>query len=125
MIHHVSVGSNDIDRARVFYNAVFEVLGWRLMDDRGNSLDYGTAILQFSVETPTDGRAATPGNGTHIAFATESRTMVDRFYEAALAHGGADAGAPGLRPKYNMNYYGAFVRDPDGNKIEAVTFSAD
>ena len=51
--------------------------------------------------------------------------MVDRFYEAALAHGGADAGAPGLRPKYNRNYYGAFVRDPDGNKIEAVTFSAD
>jgi len=78
-----------------------------------------------SLEKPTDGRPASVGNGVHIAFAAGTRAQVDEFYRVALANGGTDAGAPGLRPEYDANYYGAFVRDPDGNKIEAVTFSAD
>jgi predicted lactoylglutathione lyase len=72
---------------------------------------------------PVEGQPASVGNGVHIAFAAETRTMVDEFYRAALANGGSDAGPPGLRPEYDASYYGAFVRDPDGNKIEAVTFS--
>lgn len=125
MIHHVSIGSNDIDRARVFYGAVMEVIGLRLLADRQTSLDYGSGAIEFSVETPSNGEIATTGNGVHVAFAAEDRAMVDRFHAAGLAHGGDDAGAPGVRAKYDPNYYGAFLFDPDGNKIEAVTFSAE
>ena len=67
---------------------------------------------------------AAPGNGVHIAFQTPDRQTVRRFYESAIANGGIDEGAPGIRENYNANYYGAFVRDLDGNKIEAVTFTA-
>ncbi|KKC24793.1 VOC family protein [Sphingomonas sp. SRS2] len=125
MIHHVSVGSNDIGQARAFYGPVLEVLGMRLLADHNSSLDYGSGTVEFSVETPSDGAAAAPGNGVHIAFAAEDRAMVDRFHAIGLASGGADAGSPGIRAKYDRNYYGAFLRDPDGNKIEAVTFSAE
>lgn len=71
----------------------------------------------------TDARLS-PGNGVHIAFKVKDRKMVRRFHKAALAHGGTDAGAPGLRPEYDANYYGAFVCDPDGNKLEAVTLTS-
>ncbi|MGX1787021.1 VOC family protein [Bosea sp. NPDC055332] len=124
MIHHLSVGSNDIAQARAFYDAVLPVLGMRLLGSSIGAADYGTASFFFSVETPVDGKPATPGNGVHIAFAAGRRAMVDQFYEVALANGGRDAGPPGLRPEYDANYYGAFVLDPDGNKIEAVTFSS-
>ena len=121
MIHHLSVGTNDLARARTFYDAVFSVLGMRLLNGSAGSADYGTASFLFSVETHVDGKPATPGNGVHVAFAAGRRAMVDQFYETALAHGGRDAGAPGLRPQYDGHYYAAFVFDPDGNKIEAVT----
>ena len=77
--------------------------------------------MSYSLETPVDGRPATAGNGVHIAFDVEDQETVDRFYREALRLGGKDAGAPGLRPQYGPTYYGAFVFDPDGNKIEAVT----
>ena len=125
MIHHLSVGSNDMGRAKAFYDPVLATIGWRLIADRGESLDYGTGTVQFSVETPTNGQPSSPGNGVHVAFAAESRSAVDRFHGAALAHGGTDAGSPGIRPRYDPHYYGAFALDPDGNKIEAVTFSAE
>lgn len=125
VIHHVSVGANDIRRSRIFYDPVLAVVGLRLLADCGSSLDYGVGAILFSVETPTDGQPAASGNGIHIAFAADNRAMVDRFHAAGLAHGGSDAGAPGLRTQYDAHYYGAFLRDPDGNKIEAVTYSAD
>jgi len=124
MIHHLSLGTNDAARARRFYDPVMAVLGLKLLADKDGSLDYGVNRFLFSLEKPTDGRPATPGNGVHIAFEAADRSMVEAFYDAALAHGGRDAGPPGLRPEYDPNYYGAFVLDPDGNKIEAVTFSA-
>ena len=65
-----------------------------------------------------------PGNGVHIAFTAQDPAMVDEFYRVALDHGGKHDGAPSLRPEYNPHYYGAFIRDPDGNKIEAVTHVA-
>ena len=68
-----------------------------------------------------NGKPASAGNGVHIAFDAGGRRKVDEFHRVALLHGGSDAGAPGLRPEYDPNYYGAFVLDPDGNKIEAVT----
>lgn len=123
MIHHVSVGTNDAPRARKFYDAVLPIIGLLPMKVQ-DGLGYGSGHFHFSVETPIDGNPATVGNGSHLAFAAEDRAMVDDFYAAALAHGGTSDGPPGLRPEYDANYYGAFVRDPDGNKIEAVTYSA-
>lgn len=124
MIHHLSLGTNDVDRARAFYDPVLRILGMRLIAHDDRSLDYGTSRLFFSLETPADGGAATPGRGVHVCFDAEDRSMVDRFHATGLAHGGTDAGAPGLRPRYDRNYYGAFLFDPDGNKIEAVTYAA-
>ena len=124
MIDHISVGTNDLARARAFYDAVLVELGIRLLGSSGSSADYGVSGILFSVETPVDGNRASSGNGTHIAFAAGSREIVDRFHRAALANGGTDGGAPGLRPNYDAHYYGAFAFDPDGNKIEAVTRSS-
>lgn len=121
MIHHVSFGTNDAQKAKKFYVPVMAIAGLKLMNERDGSLDFGSGTLLFSLEKPKDGRAATPGNGAHIAFALEHRTDVDEFHRVGLANGGTDAGAPGLRPEYDANYYGAFLFDPDGNKIEAVT----
>lgn len=122
MIHHVSFGTNDAERARTFYDPVLKVLGIRRMDMRDGAIDYGVGQLLFSLEKPSNGEPATVGNGAHVAFAAEDRVMVDLFYKTALENGGRDAGPPGLRPQYDANYYGAFVFDPDGNKVEAVTF---
>jgi len=125
MLHHVSVGTNNIAEARAFYDPVMNVLGLRVLSADDESVDYGTSDIFFSVETPVDRRKASSGNGVHIAFKAMTRTMVDKFYAVALANGGKDAGAPGLRPEYDAHYYGAFVCDPDGNKIEALTLTAD
>ena len=124
MLSHVSLGTNDADRAARFYDPVLAVLGIGKGKRRGGSVDYSAATIGFSLEKPTDGRPASVGNGVHVCFAAETRAMVDEFYRTALANGGTDAGPPGLRPEYDANYYGAFVRDPDGNKIEAVCFMA-
>ena len=124
MLSHVSLGTNDAARAAAFYDPVLAVLGIRRLGERDGSLDYGTSTMFFSLEKPTDGRQASVGNGVHIAFMADGRAMVDEFYRAALANGGSDAGPPGLRPEYDAHYYGAFVRDPDGNKLEAVSFAA-
>ena len=124
MIHHVSVGANDIQRSKRFYDAVLPIVGIMPMAEDEGGLGYGSGTFHFGVQVPIDRRPATVGNGSHIAFAAEDRAMVDRFYAAALKHGGRDDGPPGLRPNYDLNYYGAFVRDPDGHKIEAVTYSA-
>ena len=125
MIHHVSVGTNDLRRSKRFYDAVLPIVGIVPMAEDEDGLGYGSGTFLFSVQVPIDGKPATLGNGSHIAFAAEDRSMVDRFYAAALDHGGTDNGPPGLRPNYDANYYGAFVRDPDGHNIEAVTFSAE
>jgi catechol 2,3-dioxygenase-like lactoylglutathione lyase family enzyme len=121
MIDHVSLGTNDIARAKAFYDPVLAVLDIKLQAQEERELLYGAGQFIISIVVPLDGKPATPGNGTHIAFAAKDRAMVDRFYQVAMANGGTEDGAPGLRPDYDAHYYGAFVRDPDGNKIEALT----
>ncbi len=123
MLHHVSLGTADLDRARAFYDPVMNALGLRRTLDVPEAVGYGAGITVFSLNLPSDGKAATSGNGTHIAFEVEARSAVDAFFEIALANGGTSDGQPGLRPEYDPNYYAAFVRDPDGNKIEALTFA--
>jgi catechol 2,3-dioxygenase-like lactoylglutathione lyase family enzyme len=125
MIHHVSFGTRDAARAKAFYDPVLAILGWRCIKANDRAVDYGVSEIMFSLETPVDGGEATAGNGAHVAFAARDRATVDRFHRIALQQGGTDAGAPGLRPEYDAHYYGAFVRDPDGNKIEAMTFAAE
>lgn len=124
MIHHVSLGTSDLPRARAFYDPLMELLGLRITFENSRSFGYGTGETLFSLETPVDGAPATPGNGVHIAFQASDRAMVQAFHQTALARGGTDDGAPGPRPEYDDNYYAAFVRDPEGNKLEALTFSA-
>ena len=121
MIHHVSVGTSDPARAKRFYDAVLPVVGIVPLSDDALGLGYASGTFHFSVQVPIDGQPATVGNGSHVAFAVEDRGMVERFHAAALANGGSDDGAPGLRPVYDRHYYAAFVRDPDGHKLEAVT----
>jgi len=124
MIHHVSVGTNDIARSRRFYDAVLPIVGITFLAADEGGLGYGSGTFHFSVQVPIDGAPASVGNGSHVAFAVEDCGMVDHFHATPLANGGSDDGAPGLRPTYDAHYYGAFVRDPDGNKIEAVTYSS-
>lgn len=124
MLHHISLGTSDLDRARSFYDPVMNVLGLRRTLDVEEAVGYGAGITVFSLNIPADGRQANVGNGVHVAFEVESRAAVDAFYRAALASGGTSNGLPGLRPEYDANYYAAFVCDPDGNKIETLTFAA-
>lgn len=124
MIHHVSVGTNDVRRARAFYDPLMALVGLRVLKFSERSVHYGASDIIFSLETPVDGRPASPGNGVHIAFQAPDRETVRRFHSVAVANGGSDEGGPGIRDDYNANYYGAFVRDLDGNKIEAVTYTA-
>ncbi|MDB5604045.1 MAG: glo1 [Bradyrhizobium sp.] len=124
MIHHVSIGTNDLTRAKAFYDPLMSLVGFRLLKLSDKAAHYGASDIVFSLETPVDGLRATAGNGVHIAFQAPDRETVRRFHETAVANGGTDEGGPGIRENYNANYYGAFVRDLDGNKIEAVTYTA-
>ncbi|WP_242116761.1 VOC family protein [Sphingomonas lacusdianchii] len=124
MLHHVSLGTSDLDRARQFYDPVMAALGLRRTLDVAAAVGYGAGITVFSLNLPANGQPARAGNGAHVAFEVEHRSAVDRFFAVALAQGGSGDGPPGLRPEYDAHYYAAFVRDPDGNKIEALTFAA-
>lgn len=121
MYSHVTLGTNDFEKAEKFYDAVMGALGHPVMFKASGVLSYGTPTGEkLFILKPFDQKEARPGNGVHAAFKVESRATVDAFHAAALANGGSDEGPPGLRPHYHPNYYGAYVRDPDGNKIQAV-----
>jgi catechol 2,3-dioxygenase-like lactoylglutathione lyase family enzyme len=126
MIHYVTVGTNDLKRAGTFYDAALKTVGMirKLTNER--ELGYGLAAPDssmrerfFYVVKPYLEYPATWGNGTLVAFKASSRKVVDAFHAAAVANGGTDDGAPGLRP-YHANFYSCYVRDPDGNKLSAV-----
>lgn len=122
MLSHVTVGTNAFEPAFAFYEALFAELGHRLrFCDRGKpwaawQQQAGGRPL-FILSAPFDGKAAGVGNGQMVALLAGDRASVDRCHAAALAHGGSSEGPPGLRPHYHPNYYGAYFRDPDGNKL--------
>lgn len=124
-IDHVSVGVSNMTRAKAFYDAALAPLGMAPVmpvEIGGNLVGVGygkPGKPSFWIQFPINGQAASMGNGVHIAFRAENRAAVDAFYLAAMEHGGIEDGRPGLRSEYHPDYYGAFVRDPDGNKIEA------
>ena len=124
MLDHVSIGARDLRRLRAFYVSVLAKVGMRVVDEEtGRFVDFGEVEgrgPEFSLEIPVDGRPATAGNGVHVAFLASDPGVVDAFHATALALGGRSDGPPGPRPQYGPDYYSAFVRNPEGNKIEAV-----
>ncbi|MEZ2127936.1 MULTISPECIES: VOC family protein [unclassified Sinorhizobium] len=134
MLHHVSFGVSDIKRSAAFYDAALAPLGyirvWEDLnpddpDDPDQAIGYGLPGGGDKFAIKLSGEACrSPGPGFHLAFASPNRQAVAFFHEAALAQGGLDNGAPGLRSHYGPNYFAAFVVDPDGHHIEAVCNSA-
>ena len=121
MLHHVSIGVADLTRAAAFYDMVLGALGYRrVMEVLPHAFGYGTTMPDFWIGMPSNQAPATVGNGVHICFKASSREEVHAFHHFALQGGGTDEGAAGPRPDYGPDYYAAFVRDPDGNKLEAV-----
>jgi catechol 2,3-dioxygenase-like lactoylglutathione lyase family enzyme len=121
MLHHVSIGVADVARAAQFYDRVLQELGYkRVFEVLPYGIGYGDKQPSFWVQLPHNQEPAAVGNGAHVAFNATSEQMIRAFHRAALDAGGSDDGAPGPRPDYGPDYFGAFVRDLDGNKIEAV-----
>ena len=122
MIDHVSVGVASLETSRRFYDAALRPLGVVRTVDSAVESDYGWAPGSLGVEfTVTSYPGGTsPSLGSHICFRAPDRRAVEAFHGAALAAGGRDDGAPGLRPQHHANYFAAFVLDPDGHRIEAV-----
>lgn len=122
MIDHVSIAVRDLQRASAFYEAVLGVLGYTKLETRPATIAFGKKYSEFWLNHRPNMTAMSQDTGTHIALRAANPNMVDAFHAAALAQGGASDGAPGLRPQHGDGYYAAFIRDPDGNRIEAVTF---
>jgi catechol 2,3-dioxygenase-like lactoylglutathione lyase family enzyme len=122
MLDHIGLPVADFARSRAFYTQALAPLGYRVLKEMALS-DDGDGYAGFGADRPHFwiGTGTPLQSRLHIAFAAKSRAEVKAFYEAAIAAGGIDNGAPGLRPHYHENYYGAFVLDPDGHNIEAVT----
>ncbi len=120
MLDHTGVSVTDIGKAKAFYGAALAPLGYTILMEWEQFAGLGVAPKpDFWI-----GQGAPNEPRVHVAFRAETRATVDAFYQAALAAGGRDNGAPGLRPHYHANYYGAFGLDPDGHNIEAVCHAA-
>jgi catechol 2,3-dioxygenase-like lactoylglutathione lyase family enzyme len=125
MIDHVSVPVRDLAAATRFYEAVLGTLGFAKLEPREATVGFGTKYPEFWINL-RGGREAAPGDsGAHVCFRARSAELVDAFHAAALAAGGSSDGAPGLRSQHGEGYYAAFIRDADGNRLEAVTFVAN
>lgn len=131
MFTYICLGTNDLERSKRFFDAAMATLGWKRCETGDPSWDLmaagwgryendGADQLALWVNKPFNGEAATAGNGTMIALGATSWKQVQDFHAAALAQGGTCEGAPGLRPQYNRDFYAAYVRDPDGNKLAVV-----
>ena len=129
-LSHICLGTNDPPRTERFYDALLATLGHSrcaALEDTQSQAWRGWIVyrgagsdeLTLWLCRPFDGQAATAGNGTMVAFRARSPGEVQRFHAAALAHGGTSEGAPGPRPQYGADFYVAYVRDPDGNKLAA------
>jgi catechol 2,3-dioxygenase-like lactoylglutathione lyase family enzyme len=123
MIDHVSVAVRDLGKARAFYSAVLAPLGYvKLREWPDAAVGFGKKHPEFWLNQRSAMDEVAPDSGVHICLRAPDTAAVGAFHAAALAAGGMSDGAPGLRPEYYATYYAAFIRDPDGNRIEAVTF---
>jgi catechol 2,3-dioxygenase-like lactoylglutathione lyase family enzyme len=124
---HIQLGARDLPRMVMFYDAVLSSLGLVRMPDAADSGPAGAGWHpagapwpQFYVQIPFNGLPATWGNGTQVSFAADSPEQVNHAWDIAIQMGAMDEGAPGLRPQYGKHYYGAYCRDPEGNKLYFV-----
>jgi len=125
MFSHITLGTNDWGAVKPFWSAVTATLDLPVFMQTDAGIAYGEMIgPKLFIGPAYDQKPATHGNGTHVAFLAKNRAAVDAFYKAAMDNGGTDEGAPGLRPHYHPHYYGAYVRDPDGNKLQACCHSS-
>jgi len=127
IMSHVSLGTNDFERAIAFYDKVMPTIGAaRVFQPDGiEAIAYGRAFPEFWVQTPENEKAADVANGVHFAFLAPSKQAVRDFWETALNAGATPEGEPGPRPHYGEPYYGCFVRDLDGHKIEAMFWDGE
>jgi catechol 2,3-dioxygenase-like lactoylglutathione lyase family enzyme len=124
MLDHVSIAVSDLSRSTRFYEAVLGVIGYTALDVRGSTVGFGKTYSEFWLNARPEMPPLPEHPGAHVCLRARSTDEVDAFHAAALANGGQSDGAPGLRPHDGKHgYYAAFVRDPDGNRVEAVTFT--
>jgi catechol 2,3-dioxygenase-like lactoylglutathione lyase family enzyme len=125
MIDHISIGVSDLERSARFYELTLAPLGLVRLVTRPATVGFGKNYPEFWINLRAGMPPVMPESGCHICLRARSTGDVDAFHRAALGAGGQSDGAPGLRPHDRVRYYAAFIRDPDGNRIEAVTFPAD
>ena len=123
MIDHVSIAVRDLAARGRFYEAVLAAIGYSKLVVRPTTIGFGKKYPDFWLNERRTMTPADPDSGTHFCLRASSVEQVQAFHAAAIAGGGTSDGSPGPRPEYTAGYYAAFVRDPEGNKIEAVTFT--
>lgn len=124
MIDHISIGVRDLPRSVRFYAAALAPLGFTMLVDTPARAAFGTKYPELWLNARSAMRPVETDTGAHLCLRARTREAIDAFYGAALADGGSDDGAPGLRAATQVTYYAAFVRDPDGNRIEVMTVPA-
>jgi catechol 2,3-dioxygenase-like lactoylglutathione lyase family enzyme len=125
MIDHISISVADLERSARFYESTLAPLGLSRLVSRPATIGFGKKYPEFWINLRAGMAQVAPESGTHICLRARSAADVDAFHAAALDAGGRSDGAPGLRPHDRVRYYAAFVIDPDGNRIEAVTFPSE
>ena len=125
MFNHISIGVRDLARTRKFYDAALKPLGFKCLSEGADSLGYGDGAVALWIAPVAKPVAVDDKANLHFCFDAATRKAVDAFHEGAMKTGGKDNGKPGLRKDYGDDYYAAFVIDPDGNRIEAVTFPGE
>jgi catechol 2,3-dioxygenase-like lactoylglutathione lyase family enzyme len=125
MLDHASIGVRSIARSAAFYEAVLGALGMTKLVERASTVGFGTRYGEFWIHERPAMPPVAADTGCHIAFRVRTREEVERFHAAALASGGTDGGAPGPRRYSRASVFAAFIRDPDGNRIEAVALLSD
>ncbi len=122
MIDHVSIAVRDLAAASQFYTTVLAVLGMSKLENRPTTVGFGKSYPEFWINLRSAMTPASADSGVHVCLRARDTESVDAFHAAALHGGGFSDGTPALRPQHGDGYYAAFIRDPDGNRIEAVTF---
>jgi catechol 2,3-dioxygenase-like lactoylglutathione lyase family enzyme len=122
MIDHISIGVSNLERATRFYESLLGAIGYAKLDVRPKTVGFGKRYAEFWLNHRPGMPAVAADSGCHACLRVPTTQAVDAFHAAALAAGGESDGAPGERPQHGDGYYAAFVRDVDGNCIEAVTF---
>ena len=125
MIDHVSIPVRDLKTAAAFYAALLSPLGMTRLREADGTVGFGKTYPEFWLNARAALAPSPPDSGAHVCLRAPDAQAVDAFHAAALAAGAASDGAPGKRPEYSARYYAAFIRDRDGNRIEAVTFLRD